>query len=171
MRYITLGITLLTGLAPFVAAKDYPRDGDDWVYWEDFMDSVKGQEHTEATIKQQALGVFWDATKANNFDAAKAHGGDGKCSLVFYYDDMQFRKKIYDEAQKDLDDLGWKGNERKEKEVGFGMESYMKPMAVAPVCGWDAVAYPRSGDNGEGSVVFHNRNESYLKGDTYLVLK
>lgn len=169
MRYITLGITLLTGLAPFVAAKDYPRDGDDWVYWDDFMDSVKGQEHTEATIKQQALGVFWDASKANNFDAAKAHGGDGKCSLVFYYDDMQFRKKSFDQAQKELDNPS--DGLIMSKEAGLALESCMKPMAVAPVCGGDAVDYFRTGDNGEGSVVFYNRNETYLKGDVYLVLR
>ena len=171
MRYITFGITLLTRLAPFVAAKDYPRDGDDWVYWDDFMDSIKDQEHAEATIKQRALGTFWDATKATSFDTAKAHGGDGKCSLVFYYDDMQMRKKSYTEEQGQLDKLGLTGNGRKKKEVALGMESYMRPMAVAPVCGWDAVSYPRSGENGEGSVVFHNRNEMYLKGDMYLVLK
>jgi hypothetical protein len=171
MRYITLGITLVTGLAPFVAAKDYPRDGDDWVYWDDFIDSVKGPEQIEASQKQLALGAFWDATKANNFDAAKAHDGDGKCALVFYFDDMQMRKKSYDAVEKELNDLGVTGEIRKQTQIDLGMDSYMKAMAVAPVCGWDAVDYPRSGDNGESSVVFHNRNEMYLKGDVYLVLR
>lgn len=157
----------------------------DWDVFVDFIterrkwmkdgEDNNGKVTMERMLETRAQGTFWFAPEAAGLDLDRAvnnrpaleddNNWPGECAVVFYFDNMRQR---LGQLQ---DSLGGKGDKS-------GIDSFARPLAIAPLCkgkkvqdGFDIEGdkMPKPGNAG-GRVVFHNYKND-VKDDVYFVLQ
>lgn len=157
-----------------VAKAEVARVGEDWVFFDDYIEWVIGRQQTgddnwneDSAIHERGMGSFWNMQRMSGRPKKMFRNDDlkdGGCAVHFYYPDMLERA-----AQR-----------KRGEEIA---STYARPLAMAPYCSEKKIPsvfsdqdFPgRKGDDeendGKRSVVFHNLHVNDQADDCVFVLR